>query len=130
MQAGGTAMTTAAYCEVSAAGRTFIDQLQLQLAAGIVPHLRVRTDAVHGEGAAACAQITHGGAFKFLLKLTMRYSRSASGGFNAPGVLVGWLFKKAMAAVDLECVANEFVQGATLETGARPWVAPATVGRL
>ncbi len=128
MQAGGTAMTTAAYCAVSAAGRIFIDQLQL--AAGTVPHLRVLTDAVHGEGATACAQITSGDVFNFLPKLTARYPRSASGGFNAPGVPVGWLFKKAMTAADLERAADEFVQGAPLETGARPSVVSAAVGRL
>jgi len=82
MQAGGAAMTTVAYCVVSAAD-------QLQLAVGTVPHLRVLTDAIHGEGATACAQITHGDVFKFLPKLTTRYPRRASGGFNASGVLVG-----------------------------------------
>jgi 2,4-dienoyl-CoA reductase-like NADH-dependent reductase (Old Yellow Enzyme family) len=58
--AGGAAMTTVAYCAVSADGRTFVDQIHLDDAA--VPHLRVLTDAVHAHGAAACAQITHGGA--------------------------------------------------------------------
>ncbi len=110
MAAGGAAMSTVAYCAVSADGRTFVDQLQLTKA--VVPHLRVLTDAVHHEGAAACAQITHGGAFNFLPQLSTRYPRSASGGFNAPGMLVGRLFKKAMTTDDLERITDEFVQGA------------------
>lgn len=110
MAAGGVAMTTVAYCAVSADGRTFVDQLQLT--DDVVPHLRVLTDAVHREGAAACAQITHGGAFNFLPALTTRYPRSASGGFNAPGVLVGRLFKRAMTPSDLAQIADEFVAGA------------------
>lgn len=108
--AGGVAMTTVAYCAVSADGRTFVDQVQLN--ADSVPQLRILTDAVHREGAAACAQITHGGAFTFLPELSTRYPRSASGGFNAPGVLSGRLFKRAMRADDMDAVARQFVAGA------------------
>ena len=62
--AGGAAMTTVAYCAVTADGRTFEDQVTLDDAT--LPHLRALTDAVRAEGAAACAQITHGGCFTFL----------------------------------------------------------------
>ena len=48
--AGGVGMTTVAYCAVSADGRTFADQLQLE--SRIVPGLRVLTDSVHRHGAA------------------------------------------------------------------------------
>ena len=110
--AGGVAMTTVAYCAVSADGRTFVDQVQLE--PGTVKHLRVLTDAVHREGAAACAQITHGGAFTFLPRLSTRYPRSSSGGFNAAGVISGRLFKTAMTQDDLERSAEEFAAGARL----------------
>jgi 2,4-dienoyl-CoA reductase-like NADH-dependent reductase (Old Yellow Enzyme family) len=110
--AGGAAMTTVAYCAVSADGRTFVDQVQLE--PGSVKHLRVLTDAVHGEGAAACAQITHGGAFTFLPELSTRYPRSASGGFNAAGVISGRLFRTGMKPDDLERTAGEFVAAARL----------------
>src|SRR5687767_9640410 len=60
MAAGGVGMTTVAYCAVSADGRTFPDQIHLTRET--VPHLRALTTAVHREGAAVCAQITHGGA--------------------------------------------------------------------
>jgi 2,4-dienoyl-CoA reductase-like NADH-dependent reductase (Old Yellow Enzyme family) len=108
--AGGAAMTTVAYCAVSADGRTFVDQIHLDDAA--TSHLRVLTDAVHAHGAAACAQITHGGAFTFLPGLSSRYPLSASGGFNPPGVLSGRLFKTAMAEADMQCVAGEFAAAA------------------
>ena len=110
MTAGGAAMTTVAYCAVSPDGRTFEDQVTLDDPS--LPHLRVLTDAVHREGGAACAQITHGGAFTFVPKLSTRYPRSASGGFNPPGVIAGRLFKRAMTEDDLTRVASEFVAGA------------------
>ena len=112
MAAGGVGMTTVAYCAVSPDGRTFVDQVQLD--AATVPHLRVLTGAVHREGAAACAQITHGGAFSFLPQLRTRYPLSSSGGFNAAGVLSGRLFKTAMKMDDLMRIADEFVAGAEL----------------
>jgi 2,4-dienoyl-CoA reductase (NADPH2) len=110
--AGGVAMCTVAYCAVSADGRTFEDQVQLE--PGTVKHLKVLTDAVHKEGAAACAQITHGGAFTFLPQLSTRYPYSSSGGFNAAGVISGRLFKTAMTPADLERTAEEFAAGARL----------------
>lgn len=108
--AGGAAMTTLAYCAVSPDGRTFPDQIHLD--AAVLPHLRVLTEAVHAGGAAACAQITHGGAFTFLPKLGTRYPLSSSGGFNPPGVLSGRLFKTAMGEADMERVAGEFAAAA------------------
>jgi 2,4-dienoyl-CoA reductase-like NADH-dependent reductase (Old Yellow Enzyme family) len=110
MAAGGAALTTVAYCAISADGRTFEDQVLLDDAS--LKHLRVLTDAVHREGGAACAQITHGGAFTFLPKLSTRYPLSSSGGFNPPGVISGRLFKTAMTHADLERVAGEFVAAA------------------
>ncbi len=110
MAAGGAAMTTVAYCAISPDGRTFEDQVTLDDAS--LPHLRALTDAVHREGGAACAQITHGGAFSFVPRLSTRYPRSSSGGFNPPGVIAGRLFKKAMTEEDLARTADEFVAGA------------------
>jgi 2,4-dienoyl-CoA reductase (NADPH2) len=109
--AGGVGMTTLAYCAVSADARTFEDQAQLDEAT--LPPLRAITDAIHANGAAACAQITHGGAFNFLPRLTSTpRPLSASGGFNAPGLISGRLFKAAMTPADLERITGEFVQAA------------------
>jgi 2,4-dienoyl-CoA reductase-like NADH-dependent reductase (Old Yellow Enzyme family) len=110
--AGGAAMTTVAYCAVSADGRTFVDQVTLE--PNSVKHLRVLTDAVHREGAAVCAQITHGGAFTFVPELSTRYPRSASGGFNAAGVISGRLFRTGMKPADLQRTAEEFATAARL----------------
>lgn len=110
MAAGGAAMTTLAYCAVTPDGRTFEDQVCLDEAT--LPHLRVLTEAVHAEGGAACAQITHGGCFTFLPEMSTRYPLSASGGFNPPGVISGRFFKTAMDEDDMEAVAEAFVTGA------------------
>ncbi|MCK5769665.1 NADH:flavin oxidoreductase [Algiphilus sp.] len=108
--AGGAAMTTVAYCAVTADGRTFEDQVTLDDAT--LPHLRALTDAVRAEGAAACAQITHGGCFTFLPELSTRYPLSASGGFNPPGAISGRFFKTAMTEADMDTVAEAFAAGA------------------
>ena len=108
--AGGAAMTTVAYCAISADGRTFEEQVTLDDAS--IPHLRALTDAVHVEGAAACAQITHGGAFTFVPELTTKYPLSASGGCHAAGVISGRLFKTAMTRADMLRIADEFVAAA------------------
>lgn len=57
--AGGVGMTTLAYCAVSPEGRT--DRNQILWRDEAMAGLRKLTDAVHGEGAAASAQIGHGG---------------------------------------------------------------------
>ncbi|WP_093426012.1 NADH:flavin oxidoreductase [Pseudomonas sp. ok272] len=109
--AGGVGMTTVAYGAVSAEGRTF--HHQIHMTRETVRHLRVLTDAVHAEGAAACLQITHGGSFT-LLKPARGYPRTASSGFNAFGALHGILFQRAMDEADLHRVANEFAEAAIL----------------
>jgi 2,4-dienoyl-CoA reductase-like NADH-dependent reductase (Old Yellow Enzyme family) len=110
MAAGGVGLTTVAYCAVTPDGRTFPDQVVLDAAA--VRHLRVLTDAVHAESAAASAQLTHGGAFNFLPQLSTAYPLSASGGFNAAGVLSGRLLKTAMSRADMDRLASDFVAAA------------------
>jgi len=59
--AGGTAMTTVAYCSVSFDGRAFGHEMWMR--EEIVPGLRELTDAVHREGAAASIQLGHCGFF-------------------------------------------------------------------
>ncbi len=110
--AGGVGMTTLAYCAVSSDGRTLPDQIVLEREC--VPHLRVLTDAVHRQGAAASAQITHGGCFTFLPPQQTTRPLSASGGFNKVGIMSGMLRKQAMTEADMLRIADEFVQGARL----------------
>ena len=59
--AGGTAMTTVAYCSVARHGLTFEHQLWMRRE--IVAQLRKLTDAVHDEGGAAAIQLGHAGYF-------------------------------------------------------------------
>lgn len=111
MAAGGVGMTTLAYCAISDDGRTFVDQPSLN--ANSVAGLRRLTDAVHAHGAAACAQITHGGAFTFLPELT-EHPRpiSADGGFNPPGMMAGRWFKRAATEADMQRLCDEFCAAA------------------
>ncbi len=108
--AGGAALTTVAYCAVSPDGRTFVDQARLD--APTVRQFRALTDAVHRHGAAAAAQITHGGCFTFLPSLSTKRPLSASGGFNKVGVMSGRFLKQAMTHNQMACVADEFAQAA------------------
>lgn len=108
--AGGAAMTTVAYCAVSADGRTFVDQAQLD-ATTLAP-FRALAEAVHRQGAAACAQITHGGCFTFLPELSTRRPLSASGGFNKVGLMSDRFFKQAMTESDMDAAVRQFVQAA------------------
>jgi 2,4-dienoyl-CoA reductase-like NADH-dependent reductase (Old Yellow Enzyme family) len=110
--AGGVAMTTVAYCAVAPDGRTFTDQVTLDEES--LPHLRVLTEAVHRHGAAASAQITHGGCFTFVTPTASRRPLSASGGFNKVGIMSGQWLRQRMAEPDLERIAAEFVRGARL----------------
>lgn len=94
MAAGGAALTSVAYCAISPDGRTFIDQARL--GKDTRADFRALTDAVHNEGAAASAQLTHAGCFTFLPKTELQTGRplSASGGFNKCGVMTKRFFKK------------------------------------
>lgn len=108
---GGASMTTVAYCAVSHDGKTFVDQARL--GADTVADFRALTDAVHQEGAAACAQITHAGCFTFLPKdVSEAKPVSASGGFNKCGVMTKRFTKKKMNRDDMDAVTAEFVSAA------------------
>lgn len=108
--AGGVALTTMAYAAIERDGRTFEDQLWLRPEA--VAPLRVLTDAVHREGAAASAQITHGGAFGFVKPSDGRRPASASAGFNPSGALHGMMMKRALTPAELDALAGRFAAAA------------------
>ena len=114
--AGGIGMTTVAYCAVAPDGRTFADQVTLN--ADSVRHLQALTAAVHRHGAAAMAQITHGGCFTFLPPQDTPRPLSASGGFNKVGIMSGQWLRQRMSAADMERVSGEFVRGAQLARAA------------
>ncbi len=105
--AGGAAMTTVAYLSVAPEGRTHAEAIHLRPEA--VNGLRDLTDAVHAEGAAAAAQIGHGGPV----------SNASSNGATAlaPGRMfnpLGMRFTRAADEADLARVTSDFAAGARL----------------
>ena len=105
--AGGAAMTTLAYCAVSPDGRTFRDQLHMRPA--LVPGLRLLTDAVHHEGAAASLQLGHCGFFCNNPELVRRRPFGPSRALNLLGALSGRPLADAMTLADIETVTQQFL---------------------
>ena len=108
---GGVGMTTVAYMAVAPEARTLPNQIWMR--PDILPDLRALTAAVHAEGAAISAQITHGGSFVTGMKVKGRTISSMSG-FNPAGMLKGNFLQRAMNAADMECVIGEFVAAAEM----------------
>ncbi|WEK56781.1 MAG: NADH:flavin oxidoreductase [Candidatus Brevundimonas phytovorans] len=110
LAAGGVGMTTLAYVAVSPDGRTFAEQGVMSEAS--LPQYRAVVDAVHAHGALASAQITHGGSFVQHKELSTRRARSADGGLDMVGMMVGRLFQHQMTRADMDEVIAEFVLAA------------------
>ncbi len=108
---GGVGMTTVAYMAVAPHARTLPNQIWMR--PQILPDLRALTDAVHAEGAAISAQITHGGSFVTGMKVKGR-TISSSSGFNPAGALKGNFLQRAMNEADMTRVIEEFVAAARL----------------
>ena len=111
LAAGGVGMTTVAYMAVAKVGRTLPNQIWMR--PEVIPDLRVLTQAVHAEGAAISAQITHGGSFVTGMKVPGR-TISSSSGFNPAGLMKGNILQRAMNEDDMARVEAEFVQAAEL----------------
>lgn len=111
LAAGGVGLTTVAYIAVSKVARTLEDQIWMRRE--ILPDLRALTDAVHAEGGAISAQITHGGSFVTGIKVKGR-TISASSGLNMAGVLAGNFLQRAMNEQDMAQIVDQFVAAAQL----------------
>ncbi|MEE4659995.1 MAG: NADH:flavin oxidoreductase [Halieaceae bacterium] len=111
LAAGGVGMTTSAYLSVAKVGRTLPNQPWIR--PEILPDFRTLTDAVHAEGAAISAQITHGGSFVTGMHVPGRLISSSSG-FNPAGMMKGNFFSRAMNEDDMRRVIDEFVTAAKL----------------
>jgi 2,4-dienoyl-CoA reductase-like NADH-dependent reductase (Old Yellow Enzyme family) len=102
---GGVGMTTVAYCAVAPEGR--VQRHCLVLDADTARDLRRVTDAVHAEGAAACAQIGHAGLVADARSNRQR-SLAPSRRFSAPAKgLV-----PAATLADIERVRGDFARAA------------------
>ena len=105
--AGGVAMTTLAYCSVSADGRTFRDQIFMRDEA--LPGLRRFTDAIHAEGARAAIQLGHAGWFA-----TPGVIRANPLGPSRTFSPRGVCFSRAATAADLDRLEQDFAAAAKL----------------
>jgi len=111
LAAGGVGMTTVAYIAVSKVGRTLPNQLWIR--PEILEDLKVLTDAVHAEGGAISAQITHGGSFVTGMFVGQRLMSTGSG-LNPAGLMKGNILTRAMNVEDMKAVTAQFVAAAEL----------------
>lgn len=102
---GGVAMTTLAYCSVSADGRTFADQIWMRDEA--LPGLRRLTDAIHAEGARAAIQLGHAGWFATPSVIGAK-PLGPSRTFSPRGLC----FSRAASDADLDRLEQEFAAAA------------------
>ena len=108
--AGGVGMSTVAYCAVSREGTT--DGHQIVLTEEALPGLRRLTDAIHDEGAAACAQIGHAGPVANPAA-TKRPALAPS------RMLTPWMRRThAMSEGDITRVTDDFARGARVAAAA------------
>jgi len=107
LAAGGVAMTTLAYCSVSADGRTFRDQIWMRQEAAV--GLARFAEAVHAEGAKAAIQLGHAGWFA-----DPKATRTRPLGPSATFSLHAQRFARAMTETDLERVEADFAAAARL----------------
>ena len=110
--AGGTALTTVAYCGVSADARTFDDQMHVH--EGVLPALKALADGVHAEGGAVSGQLAHCGGFSRSKPIRQRRPLGPTGGINAYGLFAGVPFSGAMSAADIDRTAADYANAARL----------------
>ncbi|MFE7626608.1 NADH:flavin oxidoreductase [Streptomyces sp. NPDC057509] len=104
---GGVGMTTVAYCAVSPEGRT--ERRQVWMRGEALPGLRRLTEAVHGTGAAVCAQLGHAGPVADGRSNGVA-SLAPMGGFNA----LSMRRNKAATAEDIARVVTAHADAALL----------------
>ena len=102
---GGVGMSTVAYCAVSREGTT--DGRQIVLKPEAVDGLRRLTDAIHAEGAKACAQIGHAGPVANPMG-----TRSPSIAPSRVFALAAMRATKAASDDDFARIERDFAQGA------------------
>lgn len=105
--AGGVAMTTVAYCSVSADGRAFDHEMWMRKE--IVPDLKKLTDAVHREGSLASIQLGHSGFFTNKAVIGKRPL-----GASAKWCLFMRSYCREMTREDIEVKVQDFVTAAVL----------------
>ena len=108
--AGGTALTTVAYCGVSPDSRTFHDQMHVHEA--VLPALKALADGVHAEGGLVSGQLSHCGGFSRAKPVNQRRPLGPVGGINEYGLLAGVPLKGAMTPADMARTAADYGRAA------------------
>ncbi|CAI8857651.1 4,4'-dithiodibutanoate disulfide reductase [Pseudomonas jessenii] len=108
--AGGTGLTTVAYCGVSPDGLTFKDQMWMH--DGVRPQLLRLAAAVHAEGGAVSAQLAHCGNFSRNKPRNIPRPRGPSRSINQYGLLSGLPLGGAMTAADIRKTIAEYAAAA------------------
>lgn len=109
--AGGAAMTTVAYCSVSESGR--VNRNTMVMKPEIAADLRRLTEAVHSEGALACAQIGHAGPVANQVSNGTR-SLGPSARFSAPAM--GRI--RSVDETDMDEIVDQFASAARVAVDA------------
>lgn len=107
---GGAALTTVAYCGVSPDGLTFDDQMWMH--EGVFDTLKALTDAVHSEGGAVSAQLSHCGFFSRKKPQNIPRPRGPSACINSYGMFSGIPFGGAMGPADIQKTLWEYREAA------------------
>jgi len=108
--AGGTALTTLAYCAVHPEGQTFPAQICIR--PEIIPQLKNFTEAIHGEGAAASVQLAHCGFFTKTKAPNRPYPLAPSRILNQYGIFSGLPWSKEMSLNEIKSTVNHFARAA------------------
>ena len=104
--AGGTALTTLAYCAPEPDGR--LKDNYLYMHEGVRAGLSELSEAVHAAGGRLSGQIAHCGGFSRNRSLQRKRPVSASSYFNQLGALSGVLFSGEMGPREMDEVASAF----------------------
>lgn len=112
MARGGVGLTTVAYCGVSPDGLTFPDQMWMH--DGVFETLQRLAAAVHAEGGAVSAQLSHCGFFSRNRPRNIPRPRGPSAGINQYGLFSGIPFAGAMGPQDIQRTLEEYAQAARL----------------
>jgi len=105
--AGGTAMTTVAYCSVSQEGRAYGHEMWMR--EEIIPDLKRMTDAIHAQGGLASVQLGHCGFFA-----SKKVIGQSPIGPSKKFCMFRFSFSKSADEADLEKILNDFENAALL----------------
>ncbi|MCH2020961.1 MAG: NADH:flavin oxidoreductase [Saprospiraceae bacterium] len=108
MAKGGVALTTVSYGAISPDARTF--KTQMYIHDDSLEQLKILADSVHQVGGKVSIQLTHCGYFS--KNTDQKRPLAPSRVFNEYGCMSGIFFSRAMTALDLEKVSEDFAKAA------------------